>query len=689
MALNPSNIQSILVETPQSLADDRAKITNDAGAALAGYVTTRINQWEDVRNRGYQSLWGEFWRMWRGKWNERDKNRLSERSRIVAPALAQAIEATVAEIEEAIFSRDNWFDVANELKESITAQLVKDQLLKDLDTVNIRDQIIEAVLNGAIFGTLIAKINVYTGPDQSVDRDPATAKLKANSTNRVWVAVEAIRPDEFIPDPVGKNIEQMHGCAHRMQRSMHYVLEKINSGVYNKSALPYLGSQRRIKNSDIDMEDPQSINTAYESEQLDIIEYHGKVPLNLMEGIADIRTALDDVLDGKRAPTSLADATQLVETIITVANGSVILRAMINPFVLHDRSFIACQFDRVPNRFWGRGVAEKGYNPQKALDAELRARIDALGYISSPMMGVDSGRMPRSFKYEVKPGKIWPTQGNPSEILQPFPPLNMNTLTFEQTQEMERMVQMGTGSFDTSTALRSQSQSGASSLSSNSMMMGAFVKRAKLSIQNIDRNFLTPIVEKIHNRYRQFDPLNYPDAIALEVKPTMGIVAREVEASQMTQLIGMLPDEYHQAKLVIAQGIIDNTSFPNKAAVLQAMQQALQPSPAQQKQQQLQEQMQQLQIQELQANIAKTQAETQKVGTQSEEIHAQSMAAGHDAAIKAIQAHNDSFRVRLQQMEAQQMARQNDIAQQNVPINRLKAEAAMVSARKKTSSPAG
>lgn len=695
MALNPTNSQQIIVESPESSALSPISQNYAVGSELVGYVVSKVNIWEDVRNRGYQRLWGEYWRLWRGHWVEMDRNRQSERSKVVAPALAQAIDATVAEIEEALFSRDEWFDVASGKVDEIMQLIVRDQLIEDLDKVNVRDQVIEAVLNGALFGTMIAKINVYTGHEARPVRDTTTFELKAKKGQRVWVSVEAIRPDEFIPDPVGKTIEQMHGMAHRMQRPLHYVLERLASGIYDRRALPLLVPTRRLKNSDVDLEDPQSINTVYESEQIDIIEYHGKVPARMLKQLGgETADALDQALRsvGKR-PVTAGSATgpndvtggEMVEAIVTIANTGILLRAMVNPFVMQDRAFVAAQFEKVPNRFWGRGVAEKGYNPQKALDAEMRARIDAMAYISSPMVAVDAGRLPRGFRYEVKPGKVWTTNGNPQETVWPFPPLNMNTLTFEQTQEMERMVQMGTGAFDTATALRNQSQSGASSLSSNSMMMGAFVKRAKLSIQNIDRNFLTPIIKKVQWRYMQFDPLRYPNQVDLRPKPTLGIVAREVEASQMTQLVGMLPDEYHQAKLVIAKGIVENTSFPNKQDALKVIDGILNPSPQQQQAaaqaQQMQQQMQMLTMAELQGKVRKLQAEVK-------EIEARAGSEGHDAAIKTEQLRNDQARVVLQQQEQQQFTRQNDIAAARLPIDMVKARAALISANNKGKQPA-
>ena len=49
--------------------------------------------------------------MWRGIWAESDKTRQSERSRIIAPALQQAVESAVAEIETASFSQAFMFDI--------------------------------------------------------------------------------------------------------------------------------------------------------------------------------------------------------------------------------------------------------------------------------------------------------------------------------------------------------------------------------------------------------------------------------------------------------------------------------------------------------------------------------------------------------------------------------------------------
>jgi hypothetical protein len=223
------------------------------------------------------------------------------------------------------------------------------------------------------------------------------------------------------------------------------------------------------------------------------------------------------------------------------------------------------------------------------------------------MLGVDSGRVPRGFKLEIKPGKVWLTQGPPGEVLQPISVGDLNSNTFNQSSELERMVQMGTGAFDTASAIKSQSASGSNSLSANSMLMGAFVKRAKRSIHNVDRNLVTPIIQKSMWRYMQFDPVRYPQDFEFRVKSTMGIMAREVEAMQMTQLIGMIPEQFGQVALTLVQGVIEHTALPNKAEIIKQINQALQPpDPETAKKQK------ELQDMELEALKAKAQGELLK-----------------------------------------------------------------------------
>lgn len=664
----PTQGQSILVDTPESAGSEQDSIRSQPGQELVGWVTNKVTNWENFRNRGYQRKWAEWWRMWRGQWSEEDRNRQSERSRLIAPALAQAIEMTVSEIEEAIFSKEVWFDIADDIQDQdkIDMLLTRDQLLEDLEDINAKDAFGEAILNAAIFGTGIIKISVEVLKKTDPRRNQDTAELEAHETDRVYVCVDSLRPDEFIPDPAGRTIQEMLGAAHRVRKPLHAILEKIEQGIYRKDSQPFLLPTQRTENSEIDFNDPQAQVNAGDSDSVDIVEYHGKVPAKLLSKIDEIRSPLDDVLEGDLASNPDDGDGPLVEAIVTIANGSVLLRAMANPFVMKDRSIIAFQFEKVPGRFWGRGVSEKGYNPQKALDAEIRARIDALGYVSSPMLGVDSGRIPRGFKMEIKPGKVWLTQGPPADVLQAVGVGEINANTFNQAAEMERMVQMGTGAFDTASALKNQSQSGSNSLSANSMLMGAFVKRAKRAIRNVDRNLLQPALKKIMWRYMQFDPVRYKKDIKFQVKAALGIIAREVEAMQMTQLIGMMPEQFQNVSLTLIQGIIEHSSVPNKAQILQQVNEALAPPSEEEvaKQQALAD----LQYEAAKGAAQKVLLENQKIIAEMRKILAEAVAVAKKGDVEDDKIIQEQQKIRLMAEELDQFAVQNKIAMKRLEL---------------------
>jgi len=569
--------QEILIDSPDS-ADDSNKAALLPGGELVAWVVHRVGIWRDHRSMYYDALWQEYWRLWRGQWSIEDQNKSSERSRLIAPALSQAIETSVAEIEEAVLSREVWFDIADDIadEEKMDATLMRDQLLEDIELVDGKSVISEAVTNAAIFGQGTIKINTEILPGSKLKRNPANGALEAEDDSRFVVRWESYRPDQVIPDSSASNIQQMLGIAFEHKTPTHAVLEKIERGIYDDRALPYLGGSP-IPRDVYSQEEPTAAGKT-DVDVTQVIEYHGKVPLELLNRAQRNITAVDDLLDAEGRATGSSGP--LVEAIVTYANDGVLLRAIINPFTMKDRSVVSFSWDKVPGRFWGRGVSEKGYNPQKALDAEMRSRADALGFVSAPMLGIDAGRIPRGFKPEVKPGKVWLTQGNPDEILRPVQIGNLEPNTFNQSRELQEMVQMGTGAFDTASVLRGQTASGGNAANAGSMLMGAFVKRSKRAIQNVDRQLMQPLIKKTAWRYLQYNQTRYPfNDTKFLVKATLGIVAREVEQLNLTQLMAMLPEDYPQVKVAVAQGIMEMSAVVNKAEIMAAMEQALQPDP--------------------------------------------------------------------------------------------------------------
>jgi hypothetical protein len=303
-----------------------------------------------------------------------------------------------------------------------------------------------------------------------------------------------------------------------------------------------------------------------------------------------------------------------VEAVVVIANGGVLLKADANPYMMEDRPVVAFPWDVVPGRFWGRGVCEKGYNSQKALDTELRARIDALGLTIHPMMAIDATRLPRGAKPEVRPGKMILTNGDPREVLQPFNFGQVNQITFAQAASLQQMVQQATGAVD-SAGIAGQ-VNGEATAAGISMSLGAIIKRHKRTLINFQQSFLLPFVTKAAHRYMQFDPENYPVAdYKFNATSTLGIIAREYEVTQLVQLLQTMKQDSPLYPVLI-QSIIDNMNLSNRDELIATMQQASQPDPQQQQMamaaQQAQLEFQQSQTAALSAQAAESQARAQK-----------------------------------------------------------------------------
>ena len=84
----------------------------ERGGQLLSWIMARVEPWRNLRDNKHRDQWDEFASIWRGESTPDGKDKKSsQRSKIVTPATMQAVDSTVAEIEEAVFGREAWFDI--------------------------------------------------------------------------------------------------------------------------------------------------------------------------------------------------------------------------------------------------------------------------------------------------------------------------------------------------------------------------------------------------------------------------------------------------------------------------------------------------------------------------------------------------------------------------------------------------
>jgi hypothetical protein len=586
---------------------------------LAGWVIEKADKWRDHYTSNYAPKHEEYYRLWRGQWDAQDKTRESERSKLIAPALQQAVESSVAEVEEATFGRGKWFDIKDDHKDKENSDItyMRQCLEEEFKFNKGRRQIAEALLNAAVYGTgcmeLVLDEVTELVPSTQPVLDGAMQAIGVMQKQRKVVKWRPVLPQNFLIDPASPTIEEALGVAIDEFVPKHQVEQNIEKGIY-------LDVDIEQAAPDQDLEPDQDL-TMYTDDKVRLTKYYGLVPTDLfkeaMSGEDYVEPA-DDEAEDENEP-------EYTEAIIIIANGGVLLKVEANPYMMQDRPLVAFPWDVVPGRFWGRGICEKGYNSQKALDAELRARIDALAMTVHPMMAMDATRMPRGSKLEVRPGKNILTNGNPNEVLMPFKFGSIDQITFAQAEQLQKMVQTATGAIDSGGM--SGMVNGEAAAGAVSMSLGAIMKRHKRTLINFQDCFLIPLIEKSAYRYMQYDPENFPaQDFKFVASSSLGVIAREYEVTQLVQLLQTLGQDSPMYPMLV-EAVVDNMSLSNREELIAQLKQLSQPNPEAKQAQQMQMEQQmatvQAQVQLLQAQAAESQGRAIKYQTEAQAIPTQ------------------------------------------------------------------
>jgi len=187
--------------------------------SLEGWVIDKCDSWRDHYEANYQEKFDEYYRLWRGIWAADDTLRSSERSRLISPALQQAVESSVAEVEEATFGRGKWFDIKDDFadEQPQDIQFLRTQLTEDMQFAHARKAIAECLINSAVFGTGIGELVL----EEVKELRPATQPIMdgdlqavgVTEAPRTLVKLRPVMPQNFLIDPVATSVDEALGVA--------------------------------------------------------------------------------------------------------------------------------------------------------------------------------------------------------------------------------------------------------------------------------------------------------------------------------------------------------------------------------------------------------------------------------------------------------------------------------------------
>jgi|TARA_R110000744_G_scaffold288543_6_gene399542 hypothetical protein len=592
-----------------------------APSQLVSWIQGHLDDWRDNRDTNYLETWKEYERLWRGEWSPQDKMRESERSRIISPALQEAIENHASEIEEGVFGSGNsLFSIDEDMqdKDGKDIQYMQAYMKQCFKQTGLRKQVGDIILLASIYGTGIGEVVLKKVkeivPATDVMQDVEQVAVGTRTKEKVTVVLNPISPQNFLIDPNATDIKDAMGVAIEEFVSSHKIAANMESGIYLKADLGGNAS------NELDLEESW-IDEEYDHDKVKVVRYYGLVPEKLID---DPEDGVVDFIEG--GTDLLAEYGDLVEAIVVIGNDNVLLKAERSPYMMEDRPVVAYQDDTVPKRFWGRGIAEKGFNMQKAIDAQLRAHLDSLALTTAPMMGMDATRLPRGAKFEVRPGKTLLTNGSPGEILMPFKFGQTDASNMATAKEFQSMLLQATNTLDTQ---GNQKQPTGGELS---VTLAGVLKKNKRTLVNFQDNFLIPFITKVAHRFMQFDPEHFPVAdYKFVANSSLGNLAKEVEQVQFINLLKTLGPTSPIVPLLL-QGIVQNSSLDNKVTIQQTLQQA------QQKEVETKQQMKQIQIAQAQAGIQVQQAEALENQAQAQKAQVQAQMLPQEVQAKLMSA---------------------------------------------------
>ena len=248
---------------------------------IEDWVITKCEDWRDYYESNYEGRFEEYYRLWRGIWDPADSDRKSERSRIISPALQQAVESNVAELEEATFGRGKWFDVSDNMGDTQKEDVLflRNKLTEDFENCMVRKSVAECLINAAVFGTGVGEIVIEEMKEMAPATQPVMGgdlqAVGVNITDRVVVKLKPVLPQNFLIDPVATSVDDAMGVAVDEFVSKHHVELLQEQGVYRDV---YVGSAA----PDTDLEPDQDI-TIYNDDKVRLTKYYGLVPRELLE----------------------------------------------------------------------------------------------------------------------------------------------------------------------------------------------------------------------------------------------------------------------------------------------------------------------------------------------------------------------------------------------------------------------
>jgi len=224
--------------------------------------------------------------------------------------------------------------------------------------------------------------------------------------------------------------------------------------------------------------------------------------------------------------------------------GNVVIRAVLNYDPLGRKPYYLTSYENLPGSVDGKGVTDLCRDSQAMVNSAARSLANNMGISSGPQVGVNISRLPPGEDItDLHPWKIW--QFSQSEYGDSSPPISFYQPN-SNANELMAVFEKFSARADEDTMIprymTGENTPGAGRTSSGlSMLISNAGKGIKQVISNIDKNVITPAIERLYqDNLRYSDDPDLVGDVNIVAKGASSLVIKESEAVRRNEFLQMV-----------------------------------------------------------------------------------------------------------------------------------------------------
>lgn len=332
-------------------------ITKRKSDALTEFVLNRF-EYSKMNMMGRHSAWREYYDDYRGT---RLGNKEPWQANYIIPCLKESVRTITPIYLNILLSAGlKSFDIKpGERTDKRMADLLKDVLVYQLDGVARR--------RGGFFATMEGFIKQFEIYGYSAVEVPWRTETYKGKMVFDGPDIEVIDIFNFFPDPGALNVGDSWVVLRKRDVFLSYLRMLEKQEIYSHVS--------DLRDTEQPLEEYDTLvygQSGMKDDRVELLEYHGEVPKDLIEGSLDDESLVDIYED------------EFVQALITIANRKVCIRADVYPFECGS-IFVDASRDRMPNEHFGIGQGEDIQPMAAELTNAHNKLFDCVNLIANPM----------------------------------------------------------------------------------------------------------------------------------------------------------------------------------------------------------------------------------------------------------------------------------------------------------------